>query len=65
MGRYDDDYDERDFQHSFELTCTGCGTTYNNLDGWCPSCGSSSCSYSDADARQWNEYADREARYGR
>jgi rRNA maturation endonuclease Nob1 len=61
MGRYDD-YDDRDRQHSFMLTCSECACRYSNLDGvGCPNCGSCNCSYASEDASRWNDYADRQA----
>ena len=65
MGQYggwnDDPYN--DCAYEFDVECTNCGTVYGNLhDGPCPSCGSSSQTFSSLDARDWTEHLRRTGR---
>lgn len=62
MWNYDD-YDKQDREHQFDVRCGSCGEVRSNLEGYsCPQCGSSSESYSGADAKRWNDYNDRRRR---
>ena len=65
LGQYggwnDDPYN--DCAYEFDVECTNCGTVYGNLhDGPCPSCGSSSQTFSSLDARDWTEHLRRTGR---
>lgn len=61
-GDYDDDpYHDQDY--AFDITCTSCGCVYDSMhNGPCPSCGSSSQTYSSGDASRWNEHLRRTGR---
>jgi rubrerythrin len=63
MRNDSDDGFYRDRDYEFDVTCTNCGTVYGSLhDGPCPSCGSSSQTFSSFDARVWNEHLRRTGR---